>query len=360
MARKPPKPPVLHAAIDVLSEVLESTLIECVFASVTTLRGACGVAIPGNLDAALHIILQGCVFIGVERQPPVKLQEGAFFLLPVDRPHFVADAPGRRLLAANELPLNSPNLGLVLQLGHGSATAKVLTVAFRMKSPWSSSPFRVLPKSVFRRREETPRVWSQAGRLTQEILDQQPGRHFLIRRSAETLLIEALRYELSSSHSSGLLKGIGDRSLRLALEAIHRDCAQDWSVSKLARIAATSRSTLAERFRKKLGVTPRQYLIDWRMKRASQLLGSTDLSVFEVAHQVGYQSEPAFARTFKRVMRVSPGKFRRTLVRSQSTPLPSPHPPRPSRLPISTKPSKVRTHASQRNRSKGVKALREF
>ena len=210
-----------------------------------------------------------------------------------------------------DLPALPAGAGIELHLGTGAARATVLTAAFRMKSRWTTGLLRVLPEAVVLPRDEASRAWALATRLAEEIRGREPGRDFLVQGYSKALLVEALRTEVTDSTSAGLLRGMGDRGLRLALEAIHRDCAREWTVEDLARVAATSRSALAERFRRRLGVSPRQYLIDWRMNRASKLLATTDLSVGEVAAATGYASEPAFARTFKRATGLSPGRFRR-------------------------------------------------
>jgi AraC-like DNA-binding protein len=310
MAAKRPKAPTA-APRDVLSEVLDAASIELVFAGLTTLRGQVGVAIPGNLDAALHVVLEGRVFVQLEGGEPLALEEGAFLVLPVDRAHGVADAPKRRLLSPAELPITPAGIGIALELGKGPLRARVLTAAFRMRAPWIARPLRVFPVAVVSTRDEAPRAWARAVELADELGSQHPGRDFLLRRGCEALLVEALRAELTRSPPASLMAGLGDRSLRLAIEAIHRDCAHEWTVEELARLAGSSRSVLAERFRTKLGTTPRQYRIDWRMNRAATLLTGTDLSVAEVAAAVGYASEPAFARTFKRATGFAPGRFRR-------------------------------------------------
>jgi AraC-like DNA-binding protein len=306
-----PKTPTPPSPVDVLSEVLDAAALGLAFASVTTLHGSVGVAVPGDLDVALHVVLDGRVIVAVDGQPPLALVAGHLLVLPVDRPHSVSDAVGSRLLSVAELPPIATGVGANFQLGVGPTRTTVLTAAFQMQAQWTTGLLRVLPEAIVHTREQAARAWTLAMQLVDEIRGAHPGRSFLVRRYGEALLVEALRPELTDTHSANLLRGIGDRGLRLALEAIHRDCARDWTVEELARIAGSSRSALAERFRTQLGVSPRQYLIDWRMSRAAKLLGSTDLSVAEVALATGYASEPAFARTFKRATGITPGRYRR-------------------------------------------------
>lgn len=121
-------------------------------------------------------------------------------------------------------------------------------------------------------------------------------------RIAEALLVEVLRTHLASAPAveHGWIAALGDPVLAPALAEIHRAPQHRWTVDELARHAAVSRSVLDERFRQVLGRAPIRYLADWRMHRARELLGGTDLTVAEIAHRIGYDSEEAFSRAFKR------------------------------------------------------------
>jgi AraC-like DNA-binding protein len=131
-------------------------------------------------------------------------------------------------------------------------------------------------------------------------------------RLPEMLLIEVLRLHLNSAPAvdSGLMAGLRDPVLRPALAAIHGRPEHRWTVSTLAARAAVSRSVLDERFRQLLGRSPIRYLADWRMHWARDLLSTTDLSVFTIAHRVGYDAEEAFSRAFKRRFGTSPMGWR--------------------------------------------------
>jgi AraC-like DNA-binding protein len=108
----------------------------------------------------------------------------------------------------------------------------------------------------------------------------------------------------------GWLAALADPVLAPALALLHGEPARHWSVAELASCAAVSRSSLDERFRQVLGQSPIRYLTAWRMHLADELLGTTDLAVFQVARRVGYDSEEAFSRAFKRVRGVSPSHWR--------------------------------------------------
>lgn len=115
---------------------------------------------------------------------------------------------------------------------------------------------------------------------------------------------------------SGWLAGVGDLYLARTVEAIHADPGRRWTVADLARIAAMSRSTFAERFRGELGVSPAAYLNKVRMARAQQLLGRDGLSVTEASRLLGYESDIGFSRAFNRHVGSTPAVWRRTATAS--------------------------------------------
>ncbi len=126
------------------------------------------------------------------------------------------------------------------------------------------------------------------------------------------LLAEILRIHLSSAPAaqSGWFHALRDPVLAPTLAALHADPGRKWTVAELARTSLVSASSLDQRFRDVLGMPPIRYLTAWRMHTARALLSSSELAVATVARRVGYESEEAFSRAFKRVHGVSPGRWR--------------------------------------------------
>lgn len=131
-------------------------------------------------------------------------------------------------------------------------------------------------------------------------------------RLPELLLMEVLRVHLAAEPSSdrGWLAALHDPVLAPALALLHRSPEHPWSVAELATRSAVSRSVLDERFRQVLGRSPIRYLTAWRMHLAQDLLATTTLTVADIAHRVGYRSEEAFSRAFKRELGDSPASWR--------------------------------------------------
>jgi AraC-like DNA-binding protein len=128
----------------------------------------------------------------------------------------------------------------------------------------------------------------------------------------ELLLVEVLKLHLATAPAvdDGWVAAINDAVLAPALAAIHGTPGEKWTVEGLARLAGVSVSLLDERFRRVLGLAPIRYLTGWRMHVAEDLLRSTDLGVASVAHRVGYDSEEAFSRAFKREHGQAPSVWR--------------------------------------------------
>jgi transcriptional regulator GlxA family with amidase domain len=133
---------------------------------------------------------------------------------------------------------------------------------------------------------------------------------------AELLLMEILKLHLASAPAAhhGWLRALHDPVLAPAMAAMHADPGAKWTVADLARASTVSVSLLDERFRTVLGIPPIRYLTGWRMHLARDLLESTELGVGAIAHRVGYESEEAFSRAFKRFEGVAPRQWRRTAV----------------------------------------------
>jgi AraC-like DNA-binding protein len=137
------------------------------------------------------------------------------------------------------------------------------------------------------------------------------GRRGVLDRLAEAMFVLVLRHHMTRAPElKGFLAALKDQRVARALAAVHRNPGEDWQVDALAREAGMSRTVFAERFAALLGRTPMQYLAAWRMHLADEMLRSRS-SVAQIADRLGYQTETAFRRAFKRVRGVGPGDVRR-------------------------------------------------
>ncbi|MGE0355432.1 MAG: AraC family transcriptional regulator [Burkholderiales bacterium] len=142
-----------------------------------------------------------------------------------------------------------------------------------------------------------------------------PGSDALLGRLSELLFVEAIRHYTASlpAEQQGWLAGLRDPFVGKALALLHADPGRDWEVEALAREAGLSRTALNERFNALIGEPPMQYLTGWRLALASQSLASGNDAVARVAERVGYESEAAFNRAFKREFGIPPAAWRRSV-----------------------------------------------
>ena len=140
-----------------------------------------------------------------------------------------------------------------------------------------------------------------------------PGREVVLQHLLEVLLIEALRSTVELGEAPGLLRGLSDDRLAVAIRGMHERPERGWTVVELARQAALSRSGFHERFQSAVGMAPMEYLKVWRLALAKDLLRKREASVGEIARQVGYRSSSAFSVAFTREVGVSPARYARDM-----------------------------------------------
>src|SRR5262245_55646566 len=267
---------------------------------------------PRYEDPAFCLLLDGSCFLDLDGVGALELKEGDFVLLP--------ETPGFTL--ASDLSI-SPTL---LAFDHsrkthygnksGPVTMRMLGGYFRFDRANAQLLVRLLPSVIHIRREEpeSTRLRRIVELIGEEADARRPGRDLILERLVEVLLVEALRFRSASAarEEQGLLAGLSDPALARTLREIHVDVARRWTVERLARTAGMSRAVFAERFARKIGMPPMQYLLEWRVALAKYLLRSERPPLAEVAERGGYQSASAFSPAFAGLTVPSPSEFARS------------------------------------------------
>ncbi|MGF1467368.1 MAG: AraC family transcriptional regulator [Sandaracinaceae bacterium] len=304
--------------MDVLSDVLRVFELSSTLYFRAELSAPFGLAVPPNPGAArFHVALRGECFLTVESAAsPVHLRHGDLALVPHGAPHHLTDRPRRtsqdleRALAEAGFPGHGafrygggedPSTSLVC--GHFAFAREVL-------HPLLSDLPAVLH---FPASEDHGFAWvDDAMRfLSHEVRQDRPGSRVVLERLSEILFIHMLRaYAERAGDRARVLAAIADPQLGRALAAIHEDPARRWSLQELARRAGLSRTLFAERFHALVGQTPMQYLARWRMDVVKAELAASNRSLAEIGMDVGYRSEAALSRAFKRLVGVGPGAYR--------------------------------------------------
>lgn len=290
--------------------------------------------IPTIMPGAEHMIefhgvFEGACWAGVVGESPVRLEAGDLILFPQGDAHVVSSAPGLRLPTDDRslfFAPKPPQLPFSLSLGDGGTTTARLDGGGRDRSTivcgflgLDARPFNPLLAALPRvlhvpGRTLGPDSWV-AGFLRAAVAEsnqKRPGGEAVLERMSEMLFVEVLRRYLDAlpPGETGWLAGVRDPSIGRVLALLHEKPGTPWTLDRLADEAAMSRSTLHERFVHFIGQPPMQYLTQWRMQVASRLLRDTRAKLLEIALDVGYESEAAFSRAFKRTVGVAPGAWR--------------------------------------------------
>jgi AraC family transcriptional activator of mtrCDE len=250
---------------------------------------------PQTPQGSFHLIDRGACWVQGARLPaPLKLEAGDLVVFPRGGAHTLN---GR-------LPSES---------GVPDVYSTLICGAFRFNSERQNPLLRALPEVFIVRSDEGgPAFRELAQVLSASARRRLPGQQALLNKLADSLFVMAVCvYAARSVDSDGLLAALADPRLAKALAVIHTRPGEPWRVDTLAQVAGMSRTAFAVEFARRLGISPFQYLTECRIAEARRLLADRRLSVAAIAEQLGYQSEAAFRRTFKRVEGIGPGQLRR-------------------------------------------------
>jgi AraC-like DNA-binding protein len=277
---------------------------------------------------AYHLLVKGDGWAACERQAPVRLAAGDIVMFPRGDAHVVSSAPGMhatedrsdwRYITRNDpKPIAVAYHRGVLRPGSPGPAEEATTVVVCGFVACDMKPFNplidALPRQLHLRAGDlgpwTVQLLDQAVADSQE---RRAGSAAVLERASEFVFVDAARRYLDAlpSGTAGWLGALRDRHVGRAIALMHERPAHDWSVEELGRQVGLSRSALHDRFVELTGQAPMQYLTHWRMQLGAGLLRHGQVKVASVAQEVGYESEAAFARAFKRLMGQPPAAWRR-------------------------------------------------
>lgn len=271
--------------------------------------------IPGCLW--FHVVTSGRCWLEVEGSEPRLLQLGDLTLVPHGKGHRLRSEPGA--LADSVYDVHHDYLSeryAIIRHGGGGTATSLVCGAIRFDHPAARNLVEMLPSIVHIEASTSPRLeWMQSTLrlMASEARELRPGGEAVITRLSDILVIQALRAWIESDPAAqtGWLGALQDRQIGRAISLIHRDPARNWTVASLADEIAMSRSAFAARFTELVDEPAMKYVTRWRMHVALNTLQEDGATVAELASRLGYQSEAAFSRAFKRVIGVSPGAVKR-------------------------------------------------
>ncbi|HEX8800319.1 MAG TPA: AraC family transcriptional regulator [Terriglobales bacterium] len=268
--------------------------------------------------AHFGMVSRGNCWLSVEGLgDPIPLTGGDCFLLAPRISFILRDQPNTRPRSFCEVaPKENSN---VAHYGGGGAPTTIVSGFLSFDSLSLKPITQLLPSLILIKADQaqTLALHNTVRLLASEMEVQSPGSEVVANRLAEVLFIQTLRAHIASGAEScklGWLRAIFDPQIGAALRAVHADVNGPWTVESLAVAAGMSRSAFAVRFKELLGQTPLDYVTEWRMQKAVLLLKQEDKKLVEVAQSVGYESDAAFSKAFKRVVGVTPGEYRQSTV----------------------------------------------
>lgn len=323
--------------MDNLSEVLKSVRLEgalfldAEFTAPWCMRGRYGMAsIKERLAGADHVVMfhflthGACQVRLADGGEAVDLTAGDLVMFPQDDRHLMGSdlrlAPLEADFLIDAAAECAPNPEFIsIRQGGGGATTRFVCGYFASSRGLCRPLFEALPRLLRIRLgdEQASSLWRQLARAGVNVSNSSvAGRESTLAKMAELMFVEALRRHVATlpPDGEGWLAAIRDVAIGRALALLHADPARAWTVDALAREVALSRSLLAQRFSSLVGESPMQYLTRWRLAIAARELRAGSDAIGRVAERIGYETESAFSRAFKREYGLPPGSWRRAAV----------------------------------------------
>ncbi|WP_437300357.1 cupin domain-containing protein [Sorangium sp. So ce426] len=274
----------------------------------------------------LQVITAGHCWLEVDGAPPMRLQQGSLTLIPHGTPHRFRSSARARTAPLFEIPVEQISERYeIMRHGGGGEVTHVTYAAMRFDHVVARRLVAQLPRVLHIDTwddEDTGWIHSTLRLISREALTLRPGGETIMTRLADVLVVQAIRSWLGSSPEAGRgwLAAMRDEHVGRALSAMHRSPERPWSLVSLAREARMSRSAFAARFTELVGEPAMHYLAESRMQLARAHLQQTSEPLSDIARRVGYGSEAAFCRAFKRALGVPPGSVRRGVATAEHAP----------------------------------------
>jgi AraC-like DNA-binding protein len=300
--------------MDPLSEVLALLRPQSYSSGGFAVLGDMAIHFPKHHGIKCYAVLAGQCWLVFDDMPgPVLLNAGDCFVLPRGLPFRLATdlslEPVHYTVAIARLGMSDEAPGVT------EGARYIAGGHFALTGSHAEMLLQSLPPIVHIRRESDKAAmrWSLE-RMREELRNPQPGGSLITQQLAYMMLVQALRLHLTDTASAGQgwLSALSDKHMSIAIASMHHDPGHPWTLQLLAECVGLSRSVFALRFREKVGTTPMEYLTRWRMVLAADRLKNSSDGLSAIAQSLGYDSDSAFGKAFRRVMGCSPRRYTRT------------------------------------------------
>ncbi len=303
--------------MDVLTDVLNTLELKGWLSSRRELVPPWRYDFATSKDSMFHVVSFGGAWLQVEGEADsIRLEDGDVVLFPTGHPHALYDDPTSPLTRLVHLDYNPQRGHHVVNHAGDGPKLLMLCGAFHFEYPHNFPLLHHLPKLIHIRGaqgrveegcEDIIRL------IAREAASQQPGAQVMLRRLTELLFIQVIRLwiDQEAEASVGWVGALRDQPISAALGLIHQSPERQWTVKDLAEAAALSRSAFSARFTELVGEPPMTYLTRWRMLRATRML-KNEVGMKTIADLLGYESEAAFRKAFKREIGIPPAQYRKS------------------------------------------------
>jgi len=301
--------------MDVLSEVLDKVKLSSAIYFKSDFSSPWGMNIPKGPFAQFHIVTRGqCVLKTKDRT--IQLFTGDIIIFPLGTSHWLADRESSKRINGKEV-VHAISCGNPLFEGN-NVSATLICGHFEFDRTIDHPFVNDLPEIIHitdSERKEISWLENITNLIIQESGSEKSGSDIVVNRLGEVLFIHAIRAFIQNKGSNeGFLAAIRDERISKVLSAIHNSPEKDWQLATLAQFAGMSRTSFSNQFKVLIGETPLTYITQWRVLQAKELLKESNKSVGEIAEEVGYQSEAAFNRVFKKRVAQTPLKYRKSIL----------------------------------------------
>ncbi|GCE06971.1 AraC family transcriptional regulator [Dictyobacter aurantiacus] len=303
--------------MDVLTDVLNSLELKGWLSSRVEIASPWRINFAASRDSVFHILNFGGGYLYTEGEPtPLRVEDGDVVVFPYGHAHALCDDPTSPVIKVSHLDYDARRQYEISSFGGEGTKTRLLCGAFHFEHPGDYPLLQWLPKIIY--------IPGEQGRMThgfadivnliaREAASLQPGVETMLKRLTELLFIQVIRIWIDQQEpaSSGWLAALRDQPVAAALGLLHQYPGRAWTVEDLASEVALSRSAFSARFTQLVGEPPMTYLTRWRMHTAARML-KNGVTMETIAAQLGYASEVAFRKAFRREMGIPPAHYRKT------------------------------------------------
>jgi AraC-like DNA-binding protein len=302
--------------MDVLTDLFNEMYLSGEVVARFDLAGSWGIAMPPQ-SGIFHAIAEGGCWVRLAPDGELfQVSAGDLIIFPEGGAHHIVDEPSSLAIPLQDALSGQTPGSLICPLGGSGPRCTLVCGVFHFRDGGYHAFRSLLPPMLHvRAGQGDTSQWLQLTlkRLCEEANNSSPGANTIISRLTDVLFIEGIRAWLDSqpSESPGWLNALNDTVVGQALGHIHGDPGRKWTISSLADEIGLSRSAFAAHFTRLVGEPPLKYVTGWRMQLARNWLRGSNAGISEIVERLGYSSEDAFKRTFRREVGTPPGTYRR-------------------------------------------------